>query len=559
MRKVCIRVVAAAVLASSAAAAVPVAAVQVLADEPEGTDSASDEDSTAPSSPQENSGGDQSGQSQDSSAGSGSNAAAESGSGAGESGGTETGETGQDGGTDISNSDGGDSAASGLSSDASSEGGISVAGISTDIGQTGGTADAAQEFATDVTAETAETAAEAVTTVNEEDLGEPEDYALADAYTGTNEELIAQQHIVTDMPVIHRDFRFYQVDKEYAFARSNLNILEERSEDADTVGTIPANGMLYILEEENDGWVYVESGDARGFLESDQLVTGDDAQQLLTILENESERIAALLPEGVGEKINYVLYATATVPSYENDAYAYRRITTQNPVVDKVFAIAGSDVAILEEDSSGARTAGNLSEGGIAYLISRDGEWDYIESGNVRGFVKDSDLDIGSSVDEQVNANGESSYSTAEEMLDPSENKATYYTLTSVKEGTKYNEVREKILELALSCVGNPYVWGGTSLTNGADCSGFVQTLYARFGYSLPRVASDQSTYGTQIPVSDAQPGDLIFFARNGYVYHVAMYAGDGKTVEAYCTKYGIVTKSLDNRNAVWATRIIQD
>ena len=64
---------------------------------------------------------------------------------------------------------------------------------------------------------------------------------------------------------------------------------------------------------------------------------------------------------------------------------------------------------------------------------------------------------------------------------------------------------------------------------------------------------------GTQIPVSDAAPGDLIFFARNGYVYHVAMYAGDGKTVEAYSTQYGIITKELSERNAVWATRIIED
>ena len=100
---------------------------------------------------------------------------------------------------------------------------------------------------------------------------------------------------------------------------------------------------------------------------------------------------------------------------------------------------------------------------------------------------------------------------------------------------------------------------GRTSLTHGADCSGFVQTLYGLFGYKLPRVADAQSRVGTQIPVSDAAPGDLIFFARNGYVYHVAMYAGDGKTVEAYSTQYGIITKELSERNAVWATRIIED
>ena len=144
-------------------------------------------------------------------------------------------------------------------------------------------------------------------------------------------------------------------------------------------------------------------------------------------------------------------------------------------------------------------------------------------------------------------------------MIVASENKAVYYSLLSVREGAKYNEIREKIVEKALSCVGNPYVWGGTSLTRGADCSGFVQTLYKMFGYSLPRVAAAQSGVGTQIPVSDAAPGDLIFFARNGYIYHVAMYAGDGKTVEAYSTQHGRITKALTKRKAVGAKMIIED
>ena len=185
--------------------------------------------------------------------------------------------------------------------------------------------------------------------------------------------------------------------------------------------------------------------------------------------------------------------------------------------------------------------------------------WLFVESGDVRGFVRSSDLDRGGAAQAQIDEEGESSLSVASEKIEPSENRATYYSLASVKEGARYNEVREKILDKALSCVGNPYVWGGTSLTNGADCSGFVQTLYSMFGYKIPRVAAAQSTVGTQIPVSDAAPGDLIFFARNGYVYHVAMYAGDGKTVEAYSSQYGIITKELSDRDAVWATRIIED
>ena len=115
------------------------------------------------------------------------------------------------------------------------------------------------------------------------------------------------------------------------------------------------------------------------------------------------------------------------------------------------------------------------------------------------------------------------------------------------------------MLEFASQFIGNPYVWGGTSLTDGADCSGFVQQIYKQYGYSLPRVAEDQSQYGTKISVEDAQPGDLIFYAEEGYVYHVVMYAGDGRTIEAASTKLGIIEGKVNTKNAVWATRILKD
>ncbi len=117
---------------------------------------------------------------------------------------------------------------------------------------------------------------------------------------------------------------------------------------------------------------------------------------------------------------------------------------------------------------------------------------------------------------------------------------ALYYTLASVKEGTPSGEIRESILQFASQFIGNPYVWGGTSLTDGADCSGFVQQIYKQYGYDLPRVAEDQSQCGTKIPVEDAQPGDLIFYAKKG-IYTTVMYAGDGKTIEAASTKLGII------------------
>ena len=105
--------------------------------------------------------------------------------------------------------------------------------------------------------------------------------------------------------------------------------------------------------------------------------------------------------------------------------------------------------------------------------------------------------------------------------------------------------------------VGNPYVWGGTDPVHGADCSGFAQHVYAQFGIGLPRTSAAQSQYGMKIPVSEAAPGDLIFYAKNGQVYHVVIYIGNGRTVEAASTRSGICSHGVNYANAVWATRLL--
>lgn len=105
--------------------------------------------------------------------------------------------------------------------------------------------------------------------------------------------------------------------------------------------------------------------------------------------------------------------------------------------------------------------------------------------------------------------------------------------------------IDNKIVEYASQFLGNPYVWGGTSLTDGADCSGFVQQVYGHFGIDLPRCSADQSTVGTKIAYKDMQPGDLLFFNRGDKIGHVAIYAGNGEIVHAKGSKYGIVHENL--------------
>lgn len=114
------------------------------------------------------------------------------------------------------------------------------------------------------------------------------------------------------------------------------------------------------------------------------------------------------------------------------------------------------------------------------------------------------------------------------------------------------------VASYALQFVGNPYVYGGTSLTNGTDCSGFTMSVYAHFGISLPRTSSSQSTVGQRINWEDAQAGDLIFYGSGGSVSHVAMCIGGGRVVHASSSRTGIKTSPINYRTPIVARRILR-
>ena len=118
---------------------------------------------------------------------------------------------------------------------------------------------------------------------------------------------------------------------------------------------------------------------------------------------------------------------------------------------------------------------------------------------------------------------------------------------------------RGELVNYALEFLGNPYVWGGESLTHGADCSGFVRGVYREFGISLPRCSYEQCYSGIRIPVDEAKPGDLLFYANGRGVYHVMIcYSNDGEghieVVHARDEKRGIVVSGLNYAIACWAT-----
>lgn len=376
----------------------------------------------------------------------------------------------------------------------------------------------------------------------------------------SNAALIAGQQII-QIPNVKKDFRFWTVARRYAFARGAVNVREEMTADARAVGSLNKDGLLYVLQEEEDGWLYVESGTVRGFVKAEEVLRGDDAQKLLKDFQDQAKKKAEKEKKEYTGIESVVTLAKELVPQNENDAFLHTHTTVNRTVVDKKYALTTIGLLnVREGKGADTRIVGTLKADSLCCILAdEDEEWVYVESGDVRGFVNKRYLKTGKDVDRQIEKAGEDSFPTASEIIEPEKNQACYYTLTSVKSGVPGPEVRESLVEFASQFIGNPYIWGGTSLTEGADCSGFVQSIYKQYGYDLPRVAEDQAQYGTKIPVEDAEPGDLIYYAKDGYIHHVVIYAGDNKTVEAMGSDYGIVQGNLDTNEAVWATRVLDD
>lgn len=124
-----------------------------------------------------------------------------------------------------------------------------------------------------------------------------------------------------------------------------------------------------------------------------------------------------------------------------------------------------------------------------------------------------------------------------------------YYIIeiSNVKAGTG-----QAIVDYACQFIGNPYVWGGTSLTNGADCSGFVQSVFKNFGINLPRTSGEMRSSGTAVNYSDAMPGDIVC-----YDGHVGIYMGNGQIVNAINSRKGIGILSATYDDIITVRRLL--
>lgn len=319
---------------------------------------------------------------------------------------------------------------------------------------------------------------------------------------------------------------------------------------------------------------------------------------------------AASLLSGVSSVIASYMDAELTAEMEQTDMEE----TTDGQEVEQICGYTNIGIANVEANLN-IRTlpdetsdlVGKLPKDAACEILGTEGDWTSIQSGEVTGYVKSEYLITGDDarslalslmstvatvttetlyVREQPNTDcevlammplgeeldvienlgdwikidldGEEGYVSAEYVSLTTELKKAM-TMTEVKYGEGVSDVRVSIVQYATQYVGNPYVWGGTSLTNGADCSGFVMSVMANFGIGLPHSSGGQANCGTRVSADELKPGDLVFYGSGRGINHVAIYIGNGQIVHASSPKSGIKISNMYYRSPVCFTRVVSD
>lgn len=269
--------------------------------------------------------------------------------------------------------------------------------------------------------------------------------------------------------------------------------------------------------------------------------------------------------------------------------------------------ISEGNLNIRKKATTDSKIVGKMTKNNACEILGTKDDWTKIKSGSVTGYVKSEYLYTGdeaiaaaedvvitvatvntttlrvrkkASVDSPVvSLVGEGEDLTVEkivdgwykvevddekgyisgEFVDISQKLPTASSIKELNESSSdgSSSTGSSLVQYALQFVGNRYVWGGTSLTNGVDCSGFTMQVYAHYGISLPHHAASQPGYGTRVSSSEAKPGDLFFYSNGDGINHVAIYIGNGQVVHASNPRTGIKISNAFYRTPVCVVRYL--
>ena len=344
-----------------------------------------------------------------------------------------------------------------------------------------------------------------------------------------------------------------------ANVKNYVNIRSGPSTEYDAIGKLYKGCVANVLGYEG-GWVKIQSGNLKeGYIRRDYLLIGWEAEEKI---EEHCEKIAT---------VNCSVLNVRTGMSTSDDIYE------QIPRGEAYYVAEEYEewvkIILGQDDNTGAEHTGYVYK----QYVDITYEFQYAVTKEEEAAQKAAEEAARKAEEERLRrlAEEEAARKAAEEAKKKAEEEAKKAAEKAEAEAAKQlleqqaalatasAKLRQEVASYALNFVGNPYQWGGTSLTNGADCSGFVQSIYKQFGYTLPRVSKDQAKSAGYCDVKPdldhLLPGDLIFYTNSkGVVDHVAMYIGDGQVVHAAGKKYGIIISSYKMRTPYKARRVIE-
>ncbi len=299
-----------------------------------------------------------------------------------------------------------------------------------------------------------------------------------------------------------------------------VNVRSIPSEDGEILGKLYDKSVGEFIEEDN-GWYKITSGSVTGYVKAEYCVTGDDA---------------VALAKEVGNRIATV---TTTTLKVREEPSLDATVLGLVPIQDQLL--------VTEELDNWVKV--NIEEGdGYVSL-------DYVTLSTefVKAESKEEEEARLAKEEAERKAALEAARKAEEKNRKATQSASSSTTSEStVVYATGGSELGQSVASYACQFVGNPYVYGGTSLTNGADCSGFVMSVYANFGVSLPHSSSGDRSVGTAVDgLANAQPGDIICYSG-----HVAIYIGNGQIVHASTAKTGIKISDVNYRTPLGIRRI---
>ena len=227
-----------------------------------------------------------------------------------------------------------------------------------------------------------------------------------------------------------------------------------------------------------------------------------------------------------GEVEGYVLYSYLLTGD--------EAVNKAKTLVHTVAKVKESGLRVRKEPNTDSEIIMTVSEGEQLSFVSQEGDWIKVSLDNEEGYAYADYVDVFDEIRDAM-------------------------TLTEARYGEGVSDVRVAIIDNAIQYVGCPYVWGGTSLAHGCDCSGFTMGIMAQYGVYLPHSSRAQANCGTRISTSELKPGDLLFYGSGSYISHVAIYMGGGQIVHASDSRTGIIISNAFYRTPICATRVIYD